>query len=82
MGGEGVRLRTTMSVFQARCLLNGASGHPPSRVFVAFVNGDVIVLVSFCDGNCRIEGSGGMERARHVTINAKSGMLRGIMLDG
>lgn len=71
-----------MSVCQPRCLLNGASGHPPSRVVVALVNGDVIVIVSFCEGNCRIEDSRGMERVRHVAINANSGMIFGTMLDG
>ena len=82
MGGAGVRLRTTTSVSQPRCLLKGASGHPPRRVVVALVDGDVIEFVSFCDGNCRMEGSRGIERVRHAAINAKSGRICGIMFDG
>lgn len=82
MGGEGVRLRTTTSVSQPRCLLKGGSGHVPRRVFVvALVNGDGIVMVSFCDEIRTIDGSRGMERVRDVTINANSGMLCGTIFD-
>lgn len=76
-----MRLRTTTSVSQPRCLLKGALGHAPRRVFVPLVRADGIVNVSFCDWICKIEDSRGMERVRHVAIKANSGRLCGIIFD-
>ncbi len=80
MGDEGVRLMIWMSVSYARCLLKGVAGHPPRRVLVKLAGGDS--RVSFCNESCTTEDSRGMERVRHVAINAKRGRLCEIIVDG
>lgn len=80
VGEEGVRLMTSMSVSPSRCLLKGASGQAPRRVFVvALADGDS--MVAFCDGSRTAENSRGMERVRQVAINAKRGRLCEIIVD-
>ena len=58
---------------QPRCLLKGALGHELRRVFVRFAGAEGIV--SLCNESRTTEDSRGMERERHVAINAKSGRL-------
>ena len=69
-----------MSVSHARCLLKGASGHPPRRVLVAL--GDRSDgSVWLCVGIRARKGSGGIERVRHVASNATNAKLCEIIVE-
>lgn len=68
-----------MLVSQPRCLVKGASGHAPSRVYVLLVD-DVDCIVSLPDGSRMMEVPRGKERVKHDGINAKKRRLWGIML--
>lgn len=79
--GEGVRLRISRSVSQARCLPKGASGQAPRGVVVVVLVGGNGV-VAFCGGRSTSGDDRGMERVKEVVINAKRGRLCESIADG
>ena len=78
-GEAGVQSKTSISVSQPRCLVNGVVGHVPRKVAVSFLDCDN--MVRFCEGNCMIVGFRGIDAARAVFSKTKSGSIWAIIVE-